>query len=460
MSITVAIFGRPNVGKSTLFNRLVGRRTALVDNTPGVTRDWREGKAHLGPLDFTIIDTAGFENAGGGDLASRIQAQSDRALARADLALLVIDARVGVTPVDRQLADDLRRTRKPIILIANKHDLGKGEAGWLDAFSLGLGDPVPMAAEHGEGLGLLYDALSPFAADESAVTTDDDPLPVGDDMTETAADRPADAPLQLAIVGRPNVGKSTLINRLIGDERVITGPEAGITRDAIAVDWTFDDRAFRLIDTAGLRRKARISDRIEGMATGDTLQAIRFAHVVILVVDATRGVDRQDVTIARMVADEGRAPVIAINKWDLVQKTKATLDDVRERLDASLPQIRGVRLVTTSALNGLGIGDVLPTAIQAYETWNRQIATGPLNRWLADVQSWQAPPSDHGKPVRLRYMTQTKGRPPTFVVFSNRPELVPDAYSRYLVNGLRDRFDLSGVPIRLTIRRTRNPYAA
>jgi GTPase len=459
MSMIVAIFGRPNVGKSTLFNRLVGRRTALVDNTPGVTRDWREGEARLGPLDFTIIDTAGFENATGGDLAGRIQAQSDRALARADVALLVIDARVGVTPVDRQLADDLRRTRKPIILIANKHDLGAGEAGWLDAFALGLGDPVPMAAEHGEGLGLLYDVLAPYAATASADTAGD-PLPVGDEPTETAADRPNSTPLQLAIVGRPNVGKSTLINRLIGDERVITGPEAGITRDAIAVNWTFKDRQFRLIDTAGLRRKARISDRIEGMATGDTLQAIRFAHVVILVVDATLGMDRQDVTIARMVADEGRAPVIAINKWDLVQKTKATLDDVQARLDASLPQIRGVRVVTTSALNGLGIADVLPTAIQAYETWNRQIATGPLNRWLANAQSWQAPPADHGKPVRLRYMTQTKARPPTFIVFSNRSEQVPEAYSRYLVNGLRDSFDLSGVPIRLSIRRTRNPYAA
>jgi GTP-binding protein len=454
MTITVAIVGRPNVGKSTLFNRLAGRRLAIVDDTPGVTRDRREGDARLGDLHFRIVDTAGFEDARGGDLGARIQAQTARALNGADAALLLIDARAGVTPLDRELASMLRCASLPVVLLANKCEGRAGEAGLADAHSLGLGEPIPLSAEHGEGLGLIYDAMRPFVDAELVL----EPRP---GLASQDAGDTADAgPLQLAIIGRPNVGKSTLINRLIGDERLVTGPEAGITRDAIAVDWTFRDRPLRLFDTAGLRRGARIDDKLEELAGADTLRAIRFAQVVVIVADATAGLEKQDLTIADLVVEEGRAPVLALNKWDRVVDRRATMNAVVLRLQQSLPQVRGLRVVPLSALTGEGVDRLLPTVLQIYDVWNRQLSTPRLNRWLANMTSRQAPPSAQRRPVKIRYVAQTKRRPPTFVLFANRPQEVPESYLRYLANGLRDSFDLGGVPIRFSLRRSRNPYAA
>jgi GTP-binding protein len=455
MTVTVAIVGRPNVGKSTLFNRLSGRRLAIVDDTPGVTRDRREGDARLGDLHFRIVDTAGFEDARGADLAARIQAQTARALNGADAALLLIDARAGVTPLDRELASMLRRASLPVVLLANKCEGRAGEAGLADAHSLGLGEPIPLSAEHGEGLGLLYDAIRPFVDAER-----EQPEPPRGLASQDGGDTAKPGPLQLAIIGRPNVGKSTLINRLIGDERLVTGPEAGITRDAIAVDWTFQDRSLRLFDTAGLRRRARIDDKLEELAGADTLRAIRFAQVVVIVADATAGLEKQDLTIADLVVEEGRAPVLALNKWDRVVDRKATMNAVVLRLQQSLPQVRGLRVVPLSALTGEGLDTLLPTVLQIYDVWNRQLSTPRLNRWLADMTSRQAPPSAQRRPVKIRYMAQTKRRPPTFVLFANRPQEVPESYLRYLANGLRDSFDLGGVPIRFSLRRSRNPYAA
>ena len=456
MTITVAIVGRPNVGKSTLFNRLVGRRAAIVDDTPGVTRDRREGEARLGDLQFRIVDTAGFEDARSGDLAGRIQAQTERAVSGADVALFLIDARAGVTPLDRELAAVLRRGGLSVVLLANKCEGRASQAGLADAHSLGLGAPIPFSAEQGDGLGLLYDAMRPFVDAAS-------PAAVGDaepDARSATRSTAPEGPLQLAVVGRPNVGKSTLINRLVGDERMVTGPEAGITRDSIAIDWTFRDRRLRLYDTAGLRRRAKVDDKLEELAGADALRAIRFAQVVVIVIDATAGLERQDLTIASLVADEGRAPVLAVNKWDQIADRKATLVAVARRLDQSLPQVRGLRVVPVSALTGEGLDELLPTVLQVYDVWTRQLSTPRLNRWLADATARQAPPSVHGKPVKIRYMSQTKTRPPSFVLFANRPQAVPESYLRYLANGLRDSFDLQGVPLRLALRRSRNPYVS
>ena len=456
MTITVVIVGRPNVGKSTLFNRLVGRRAAIVDDTPGVTRDRREGEARLGDLHFRIVDTAGFEDARSGDLAGRIQAQTERAVSGADVALLLIDARAGVTPLDRELAAVLRRGGLSVVLLANKCEGRAGQAGLADAHSLGLGAPIPFSAEQGDGLGLLYDAMRPFVdAASPAAVGDADP----DAQSATQWTVP-EGPLQLAVVGRPNVGKSTLINRLVGDERLVTGPEAGITRDSIAIDWTFPDRRLRLYDTAGLRRRAKVDDKLEELAGADALRAIRFAQVVVIVIDAIAGLERQDLTIGSLVADEGRAPVLALNKWDRIADRKATLVAVQRRLDQSLPQVRGLRVVPVSALTGEGLDRLLPTVLQVYDVWTRQLPTPRLNRWLADATARQAPPSVHGKPVKIRYMSQTKTRPPSFVLFANRPQAVPESYLRYLANGLRDSFDLQGVPLRLVLRRSRNPYVS
>ncbi len=456
MTATVAIVGRPNVGKSTLFNRLVGKRLAIVHDTPGVTRDWREGDAQIGDLRFRALDTAGLEEAADDPLEAGMRARTESALDRADVVLFLIDARAGVTPVDEHFANWLRRRSQPVILVANKAEGRAGAAGLYEAYELGFGDPVPISAEHGEGMGDLYDALAPYlrAAEETsgeAVTDGEDGGLDPDDGAEGT--------IQLAIVGRPNVGKSTLVNRLLGEERVLTGPEPGVTRDAIAVEWSWRGRPIRLIDTAGLRRHARVTDRLEKLSVEDTLRAVRFAEIVVLVLDAQQLLERQDLAIARTVVDEGRALVVAVNKWDLVSDPTATLRRLRDRIETSLPQVRGVPLVTVSARTGAGINRLMEAVLAAYDVWNRRISTGQLNRWLAEMVERHPPPMVAGRPLRLRYATQVKRRPPTFVLFTTRPAEVPDAYLRYLVNGLREAFDLPGVPIRLTLRKGRNPYA-
>ena len=442
MPLTVAIVGRPNVGKSTLFNRLVGRRQALVHPTPGVTRDRREGEAGLLGLSFKVIDTAGLEEERGDTLTGRMQAQTERAIDDADLLLMLVDARAGVTPLDAHFADALRRSAKPVVLAANKCEGGAGATGLIEAYRLGLGDPVPISAEHGEGLSDLFDAMAPHAE-----------APDG-----TAGAETGEAALNLAIVGRPNVGKSTLVNRLLGEERVLTGPEPGVTRDAIWVSWSWRGREIRLVDTAGLRRKARVSERLERLTAADTGNAIRFAHVAVLLVDGLQGLEKTDLTIARQIAEEGRAMVLAVNKWDAVTDRRARLGEIRDRMERSLPQIRGIPVRTLSGLTGRGVDGLLPTVFEIYEIWNARVDTGPLNRWLAGIVDRHPPPIVEGRRVRLRYMTQIKARPPTFALFTSRPKAVPESYLRYLTNGLREDFGLSGVPIRIALRKGRNPY--
>ncbi len=445
MSLVVAILGRPNVGKSTLFNRLVGSRLALVDDTPGVTRDRREGEGRIADLEFRAIDTAGLEEAAPESLAARTQAQTERALADADVALLVIDARAGVTEADRHFAGWLRRSGKPIVLVANKTEGRATLPGVGEAYRLGLGDPVPISAEHGEGLAELYERLAPLVRQSC--------LPQG------AADTPA-KPLQLAVVGRPNVGKSTLVNRLIGEERVLTGPEAGITRDAIAVDWAWRDRPIRLVDTAGIRRRPRVEGKIEQLSVGDALRTVRFAETVVLVLDALQPLERQDLTIARLVADEGRALVLAATKWDAVANSAAALKQLRERMSISLPQLHGVALVPVSGLTGRGLEALMAAVVAADQVWNRRVPTADLNRWLAVTQQRHPPPLVAGRRLRLRYLTQVNTRPPSFALFASKPSELPDSYRRYLVNTLRETFDLPGTPIRLMLRQGKNPYDA
>ncbi len=445
MDATVVIVGRPNVGKSTLFNRLVGRRSALVHDQPGVTRDWREGDGQLADLSFRLVDTAGLEEAGGESLAARSQEQTEKALSLADIVLLVIDARAGVTPVDSYFADRLRRFGKTVLLVANKCEGHGGAAGLAEAHALGLGEPIPVSAEHGEGMALLYDAVAPLL-DAMAESEDGD----ADETT-----------LRLAIVGRPNVGKSTLVNALLGHERVLTGPEAGITRDAIAVAWRYDGRKVELVDTAGLRRRARVTNKLEKLAVDDTQRAVRFAQVVALVLDATELMERQDLGIASQVVEEGRALVIVMTKWDLVDQKTQTMSDLHDRLQRSLPQVRGVPVVTLSGLTGQNLGRLMPAVSRAYEVWNKRIPTGPLNTWLAEATANHPPPlTSLKRRLRIRYATQAKTRPPTFFLFVNRPSELPDSYRRYLENGLRSRFGLEGTPLRLSLRKGQNPYAA
>ena len=445
MTATVAIVGRPNVGKSTLFNRLVGRRFALVDDTPGVTRDWREGEARIGDLEFRVLDTAGLEEAERESLAARMSAQTERALDGARAVLFLIDARAGVTPVDRHFADRLRRRGIPTIVVANKTESAAASAGVHEAYALGLGEPVAISAEHGEGLADLYAALRPLLEDKALPAAE---TPVG-----------AEKPLQLAVVGRPNVGKSTLVNRLIGEERLLTGPEAGITRDAIGIDWRWRDRAFRLIDTAGMRKRPKVETKLEKLSVADTLRAIRFAEVVVLVLDAEQMLERQDLTIARLVAEEGRALVLAVNKWDIVEEKQQALGRLRDRLQTSLPQLEGIATVTLSARTGRGVEKLMPAVLKAHDTWNKRISTPVLNRWLAGALARHPPPLVSGRRLRIRYMTQANIRPPTFALFASKPGDLPDSYRSYLVHLMREDFDLPGVPIRMMLRKGENPYA-
>jgi GTP-binding protein len=453
MALTVAIVGRPNVGKSTLFNRLIGKRLALVDDTPGVTRDRREGRGRLGDLEFTLFDTAGLEEAKAGSLSARMTEQTRRAVAEADLVLFLIDARAGVMPQDEHFARLLRRGRAPVLLVANKSEGRGGVAGTAEAYRLGLGEPIAISAEHGEGMADLYDRMAALAPATAAE-------PEGTDLEEEQPEEERQrGPLQLAIVGRPNVGKSTLVNRLIGEERLLTGPEAGITRDAIAVDWEWQGRPLRFVDTAGLRRRAKVEAKLEKLSAADTLRAIRFAEVVVLVLDAEQGLEKQDLTIARLVEEEGRALVIAANKWDAVKDKNAAKRRLRDRIETSLPQVKGLPVVTLSALTGRNLDDLLKAVFDVYEAWNGRVPTAQLNRWLEEATAAHPPPAVSGRRIRLRYMTQVKARPPSFALFASRAEELPESYLRYLVNGIREAFDIQGVPVRLHLRKPKNPYA-
>jgi GTPase len=443
MGFTVAILGRPNVGKSTLFNRLVGRRAALVDDAPGVTRDRREGDGRIADLEFRVIDTAGLEEAAPTTLTGRMQAQTERSLDLADVVLLIVDAREGITTDDRHFSDWLRKSGKPVVLVANKAER-RAELGAVgEAYALGLGDPVPLSAAHGEGFAELYDRLRDFA-----------PLP-----EEVPADVMGERPLQLAIVGRPNVGKSTLVNRLVGEDRLLTGPEPGITRDSITLEWQWRGRPIRLVDTAGLRRRSRIEDPLERLSVADTLRTIRFAGTVVLMLDALEPFGRQDLTIANLVAEEGRALVIAANKWDAVADKPAALRQLRDRVTASLAQLHGVALVPISGLAGTGVDALMKAIVAADAVWNKRLPTPVLNRWLAAIQEHHPPPLVGARRLRLRYITQANTRPPTFALFASKPAELPDSYRRYLVNALRQDFDLPGTPIRLMLRKGNNPYA-
>jgi len=449
MSFTVAIVGRPNVGKSTLFNRLVGARRALVDDQPGVTRDRREGEGRLGDLSFRVIDTAGLEDAAAKTLSGRMQVQTAAAMAQADVVLFLVDARAGETPTDRAFADLVRKSGKPAILVANKTEGRAGVAGAFESYALGLGDPIAVSAEHGEGLSELYDALRATLPDATAQAEPDE---APDDAAE-------DKPIRIAVVGRPNTGKSTLINRLLGAERLLTGPEAGITRDAIAVDLDWQGRHLRMYDTAGLRRRSRIAEKLEKLSVADTLHAIRFAEVVIVLVDAMTPFEEQDIRIADLVEREGRAIVLGINKVDLVERDPGVRPRLREEADRILPQIKGVPVVALSARSGEGLDRLMASVMESYAVWNRRAPTAALNRFLAKVVEAHPPPAVRGRRIRLDYMTQPKSRPPTFVLFSSRASSLPETYRRYLINSLREAFTLPGTPIRLTLRAKTNPYA-
>lgn len=477
MAFTLAIVGRPNVGKSTLFNRLVGKRLALVDDTPGVTRDRREGEGSLADLEFRLFDTAGLEEGPEGSLSDRMRLQTTAALADADVALMLYDARLGVTPMDEHFAAWLRRGDTPSIVVANKCEGRAVTEGVYEAYTLGLGDPVPLSAEHGEGLADLYqaivDALQEKGIDpyEHEQDNEDDKaggrtdhVPEEGDMDFEFHDSEADSddgderPLRMAIVGRPNAGKSTLINHFLGEDRLITGPEAGLTRDSISVEWEWNGLPVRLFDTAGLRRRAKITDKLEKLSAADTLRAVQFAEVVILLLDGERQFERQDLKIAERVVDEGRALVIAVNKWDAVEDRLKMQRDIVDTLTRSLPQLKGVQVVKFSALRGKGTDTLMPAVEETYELWNARIPTAAFNRWLTEVLEKHPIPAVSGRRIKIRYGAQIKTRPPTFLLFCNRPEDLPDSYKRYMENELRRDFDLPGVPIRFVFKKGENPY--
>ncbi len=441
---TVAIVGRPNVGKSTLFNRLVGKKLALVDDRPGVTRDRREGDVAFGGLHFRVIDTAGLEESDAATLMGRMRMQTEAAILAADVVLFVIDARAGVLPADQPFAELVRRAGCPVILIANKAEGGTGLAGAYEAFTLGLGDPIPFSAEHGEGLGELHETLKGV-------------LPKRDEDDEDE-DAPGGRSLKVAIVGRPNAGKSTLINRMLGEDRLLVGPEAGITRDSISLDWEWRGRKIKLHDTAGMRRRARIDDKLEKLAVSDGLRAVRFAEVVVVLLDATIPFEKQDLTIIDLVESEGRAVVIGLNKWDLGADQPGLLKQLREDCTRLLPQVRGVAVVPLSGLAGEGLDKLMQAVVQASEVWDKRISTSRINDWLSEATSRNPPPAVSGRRIKIRYATQVKSRPPHFALFGNQLNALPKSYTRYLVNGLREAFELPGTPIRLSLRTSQNPF--
>lgn len=478
MTVTVAIVGRPNVGKSTLFNRLVGRKIALVDDTPGVTRDRREAEGHIADLTFRILDTAGYEDVTDGSLEDRMRQQTELAIREADVILFMIDARAGVVPLDQRFAQVLRKAGKDVHLVGNKAESKAAEAGLVEAFKLGFGEAIALSAEHGLGLSELYSIVSSTidrveaekAASDAEAVDDLDFLPEVDvditpDMLEGEGDEATlrwnpRRHLNVAIVGRPNAGKSTLVNRMVGEDRVLVGPEAGITRDSILVPWEWEGRTINLVDTAGIRRRSRVQEKLEKLAVGDSLRSLQYAEVVVLLLDATVPFEKQDLALADLVEREGRAMVIALNKWDLIEDKNAALAELREACERLLPQVRGIPLVTLSGLTGRNIDKLMDAIFSVERTWNSHVSTARLNRWLAGMVEGHPPPAVSGRRLKLRYMTQAKTRPPSFIVFASRPDALPMSYQRYLVNGLREAFDLPGTPIRLWVRAgsKSNPY--
>jgi GTPase len=447
----IVIVGRPNVGKSTLFNRLVGKRLALVDDTPGVTRDRREGEASLFDLEFTIVDTAGLEEAPDSSLAGRMRLQTDAAIAEGDLALFLIDARVGITPLDRHFALLLRQQKTPVILVANKAEGRVGSEGVMEAYELGLGEPLAISAEHGEGTSDLYHAICAvlgYPAEED---------PFAEDVAEEEDYNP-DTPLQLAIVGRPNAGKSTLINKLLAQDRLVTGPEAGITRDSIAIDWTWQGRAVKLIDTAGMRKRAKVVEKLEKLSVADGKRAVDFAEIVVLLLDGTVGLESQDLRIASMVLEEGRGLLIAINKWDAVEEPGGTYRGITNALEEGLAQVKGISVIPISGHTGKNLDMLMKAVFELRDLWSRRVPTAGLNRWFETAIEKNPPPAPGGKRIKLRYITQARTRPPTFVVFGNRTEDLPVSYQRYLLNGLREEIGFQGVPIRIGFKGGKNPY--
>ncbi|TIT09536.1 MAG: ribosome biogenesis GTPase Der [Mesorhizobium sp.] len=469
MSFKVAIIGRPNVGKSTLFNRLVGKKLALVDDTPGVTRDRRVHAAKLYDLYFDVIDTAGFEDAAASTLPGRMRQQTEIAIREADLIFFTVDAKSGLMPDDRTFADVVRKSGKPVVLVANKAEARGAQGGLLEAWELGLGEPIPVSAEHGQGMPDLRDAVVEALGEERALGEEEDDsdeiaaseVLIGEDIADPDAEPAYDdtKPLRIAVVGRPNAGKSTLINALIGEERLLTGPEAGITRDSISVDWDWRGRRIKLFDTAGMRRKSKVQEKLEKLSVQDGLRAIRFAEIVIIVLDTTIPFEKQDLQIADLIIREGRAPVIAFNKWDLIDNPQELLAELREKTERLLPQVRGIQAVPVSAETGRGLDKLMESVIKTHKVWNSRVSTGKLNRWLEGILAHHPPPAVAGRRLKIKYVTQAKTRPPGFVVSCSRPDAMPQSYVRYLTNSLREAFDMPGVPIRMALRTSDNPFA-